>query len=110
MNGKEACAKRLNTYHESGLWVISETYDGSGLGIYWECLGDDQYNTAVSMPAGLDEYGFSDWNFVKKRGSYYALFPEICYIGTDTYSHPYGWHIMYTSEQTIFGKEDYNGR
>lgn len=31
-----------------------------------ECLGDDQYNTAVSMLAGLDEYGFSDWNFVKK--------------------------------------------
>ena len=60
MNGKEVCAKMLNTYHESGLWVISEINDGSGFGIYLECLGDDQYNTAVSMLAGLDEYGFSD--------------------------------------------------
>lgn len=52
--------RQQGTYHESGLWVISETNDESGFGIYLECLGDDQYNTAVSMLAGLDEYGFSD--------------------------------------------------
>ena len=60
LNGKEVCAKILNTYHDSGLWVISETNDGPGFGIYLECLGDEQYNTAVAMLDGLDEYGFSD--------------------------------------------------
>ena len=60
MDGKEVCKKVLDIYHETGLWVIDNTPDGPGFGIYLQRLSDAEYNTALSLLSGLDEYGLSD--------------------------------------------------